>query len=505
MTTVLDESNRSRAFTTVGSSSGIAENLWAEWRPDAHTRSGVPVDPIVTTLVAEYLDGVRDSVSRILDRDLRVVSGADALAGFWALHALDREKPSALASLARIVFNIASESQMGAHSPNVKVVELEASRLRFPDLKSSWDARATRTLSRRGDIDAQLAKAAEQLPPGCQLVVADDRLQSGGTLSAVHAAALRNNLSPHAIIVAHSEMPRSDAHKLLPGVTLYAHLYDYSSEEDRTDWLVREQRGEVRLPLSEELHDIVSVSPASGEAIVNRYMDALPEIKVIYAHLKAAFIVLAENGAVASSNTRRDAGDVIGLENLQQLGVTIRNQDAFLNYFAHRAAEYARARSDFSSVSESQGELFRKLQRRELNARWGANDIDRLFSHSSGSLALREHPEFDTDRADKRRFGAFFPFPLRGSLTITKELKAQGSLAWAQYSYDEIARSIQLVDQWQQRFGALNPLSIPHLCAPSVRQFMQRHEVKGGVVDQLDALRRLLGRQIHQKDIRPLI
>ena len=101
MSIVLDESNRSRAFTAVGSAEGVADNLWSEWRVNRSPGVAEPTDPIVTQWIKDYLDGVRASVSRILDRDLTVVTGADALAGFWASHAIDREKPSALANFER--------------------------------------------------------------------------------------------------------------------------------------------------------------------------------------------------------------------------------------------------------------------------------------------------------------------------------------------------------------------------------------------------------------------
>jgi hypothetical protein len=119
-------------------------------------------------------------------------------------------------------------------------------------------------------------------------------------------------------------------------------------------------------------------------------------------------------------------------------------------------------------------------------------------------LALREHPEFNTDTPDKRRFGAFFPFPHRDSLAINRELRDRGTLAWAQYSYDELTRSIELVDKWEQRFGPLHPLAVPHLGAPTVQRFMQREE-KVGVLDQLSCLRQVLGEQIAAEEIRPLI
>jgi hypothetical protein len=505
MSIVLDETTRDRAFTAVGSSDGIADNLWNEWRPGTQAEVGRPIDPVVTTWVEEYLKGVRVSVSEILDRDLKIVSGAEALAGFWAQHRIDQQRPSALANLARIVFNIAHEVRIGKESYPIHVVELEASRLRFPNLKASREARADRTLSNRGGIDAQLASAATQLPPGCQLVVVDDRLQSGGTLTAVHHAALSCKLSPHAIIVAHSELPRSDAQGLLPNVALYAHVYDYLTNQEKEEWLRRHKSGDVRLPVSEELHDIISVSPASGEAIVNQYMDAFPRIKVVYSHLKEAFKKLAGGGVRSVTDILRDAGDVVKIEELNTLGVDIRDQDAFLLYVANRAAEHALARSEFQSADQVSGEESKRRQSRELKTRWGANDIDHLFSHTSGSLALRDHPEFNTDTADKRRFGAFFPFPHRSTLTVSKELKSLGDMAWARYSYDELTRSVQLVDKWQQRFGNLSPLSIPHLSAPAVQRFMNKKQVNTNALDQLNCLRRVLEEQIEAKVIRPLI
>ena len=507
MSIVLDESNRSRAFTAVGSAEGVADNLWSEWRVNRSPGVAEPTDPIVTQWIKDYLDGVRASVSRILDRDLTVVTGADALAGFWASHAIDREKPSALANLARLVFIMSREIEI-AHSTDdrrtVPVVNFEASRLRFPNLKRSREARADRTLSNAGDLEDQMAEAARVLPAGCQLVVVDDRLQSGGTLSAVNAAARAHALLPQAIIVAHSELPASDAQRLLPNVALYAHVYDYATADEKRDWQVRHQRGDVRLPLSEELHDVISVSPASGEAIVNRYMDAFPQLKLVYMYLKHAFMDLAGRPIEHSREPSRDVADLVGLEALKTLGVEIRDENAFLGYFVSRVGEFRRARLGLYAAEGGSYDTLKRCQERELKARWGANDIDLLFSRRHGSLALREHPEFNTDTPDKRRFGAFFPFPHRDSLAINRELRDRGTLAWAQYSYDELTRSIELVDKWEQRFGPLHPLAVPHLGAPTVQRFMQRKE-KVGVLDQLSCLRQVLGEQIAAEEIRPLI
>lgn len=507
MSIVLDESNRSRAFTAVGSADGVADNLWSEWRVNQTPGVAEPTDPLVTRWVRDYLGGVRGSVSRILDRDLTVITGADALAGFWASHALDHEKPSALANLARLVFNMSREIEI-AHNADERrtlpVVNLEASRLRFPNLKRNRDARADRTLSGAGDLSYQIAEAARSLPPGCQLVVVDDRLQSGGTLSAVNAAARAHALLPQAIIVGHSELPAADAQRLLPNVVLYAHVYDYATAEEKRDWQARHKCGDVRLPLSEELHDIISISPASGEAIVNRYMDAFPQLKLVYGQLKRAFMELADREVEHWKRSPRSIADVVGIEGLKTLGVEIRDEDAFLGYLASRANEHRRARLSLYDAEQSSHDTVRHCQERELKARWGANDIDLLFSHRFGSLALRDHPDFNTDTPDKRRFGAFFPFPHRDSLTINKELRERGTLAWAEYSYDELSRSIELVDNWENRFGPLSPLVVPHLGAPPVQRFMQ-HMGKVGVLDQLSCLRQVLGKQIAAADIQPLI
>lgn len=503
MSSILTDKNRGNAFTVVGSPEGLAENFWSEWQPASSSGSLTQVPDTVNRWVSEYLEGVRSSVARIMDRELTVVTGADALAGFWATHNFDRAKPTALANLARLVFNLSREVEIVARcgvTCTLPVVILEASRLRFPGVKLKREAKADRTLSSSGNLADQLSRSAQELPQGCQLILIDDRLQSGGTLSTLQRTAQAQSLLTDAIIVAHSELPAADVRDLLPGAAVYAHVFDYAHQEEKQDWVARHKRGEVRLPLSDELHDLLSVSPASGEVIVNRYMDAFPQLTKIYQFLKSVFKEIATKEVTAD----RDISDLIDTEALKDLGAIVVERDKFLRHMISRSVEHREAKISLERNKSADSDVRRGCEAKELKARWGARDIDLLFSHNQGCLKLRDHPQFNTDIPDKRRYGAFFPFPHRDSLTATQELRRLGALAWAEYSFDELTRSIQFIDQWQGRFGALNPLVIPHLAAPAVQRIMGRLG-KSSALDQLGWLRDELARQMKSSSVSHLV
>jgi len=368
-----------------------------------------------------------------------------------------------------------------------------------------FDARARRPLSTKGSVEEQVARMSGKLPQGTQLLVLDDRIQTGGALKTIVHIAKKHGVSPFAVLVGHSELSKDAADSLIPGVCVSARLYDFASAEEARSWRIRHARGEVRMPRADELHDIVSISPASGEAIVDRYLEAYPLLRPVYNFLKGHFIKFAticQDGGDISSTGVPVAFE---FERLRGLGVEIFDESRLCDYLSKRVNEFALAKREAGWVSSTNSEDSERARKVERGLRWGAHDVDYLFSRSIGCLRLTGCPKFNTDEADRKvRYGHFWPYPHRDSIALQSELRATSGLAWAHYSLDELRRTAHLVEQWESEFGSIDPIHIPALAAPAIRNLMARKR-KDGALEQVHYLIEILQDQIRADDVKPLV
>lgn len=352
MSRVLTDNQKRETVLAVGSVPGVAQAYWEAWNPEG---LNVPAPDVVRQWIGNYAAGIERSIQDKLGRSLLKVSGSEIARDFlhanWRADGLHERLP--VVNLARFVYSIVPETRRSTAHPSTfydvgrdeimwsETRTVDFSRGRTPELKKSVGRnRGRHAISRGKPLESQLDELGKHYA-GQSVMIWDDRGQTGKTLHDICNELIKRGVNPKWIVIGHSEVPRTDFSVLRVGdreIPVYCQNFDFEDKAHKAEW----NAGRNGTTIGEEFHDLFSSCPAAGEAVMEGYFDAFPQLKEVYQLLKITFISLSMHASKHGEfSGRHDAEELIPYEDLHKLGLRITHPHIFTDYLRKRANAYA--------------------------------------------------------------------------------------------------------------------------------------------------------------------